>query len=567
MKTLSTLIMTLAVSVIVFGCAPNARESQLQKFVTAHVEKIKPMQKEANLAYWDAAVTGKSEDYDKYSKLVLEIRQVYSDPQEFAFLEEMKESGEVKKAKLARQLDALYNGYLENQIEPKLLKRIVDLGTEIEKNFSTFRGTIEGDPATGGKPKKVTDNEIKEILKTETDSAGRKQAWLASKQVGAEVADDLVQLVKLRNQAAQKVGFDNYHTLSLTTAEQDVKELDKIFDELYTLTKEPFAELKADLDRILAAKYGVAVTELMPWHYHDPFFQETPMVYELDLDAYYEDRDVKELGARFYSGVGLPVGSVLVNSDLYEREGKNPHAFSTDIDREGDVRILCNLKNNEAWMETLLHELGHAVYDKYQDPKVPYLLREPAHIFTTEAIAMFFGRLSRNPDWMQQMLELSDRQRAQIEKVSGKYAQLKQIIFARWDMVMYDFEKQLYANPDQDLNSLWWDTVEKYQLVKRPPGRDKPDWAAKIHFTIAPCYYHNYMLGELLASQLHHHIVHNILRRESDENVSYVGQSKAGDFLSEKVFEAGSIYHWNDMIERATDEPLTPKYFVAQFVK
>jgi len=551
--------MTLAVSVIVLGCAPNATERQLENFITAHVEKIKPMEKEANLAYWDAAVTGKSEDYDKFSKLMLEIRQVYSDPEEFAFLEDMKESGEVKKAKLARQLVVLYNGYLENQIEPELLKRIVDLGTEIEKNFSTFRGTIEG--------KKVTDNEIKEILKTQTDSARRKQAWLASKQVGAEVADDLIRLVKLRNRAAQKLGFENYHTLSLTTAEQDVKELDKIFNELYELTNEPFAKLKADLDRILAAKYSVAVTELMPWHYHDPFFQETPMVYELDLDAYYEDKDVKELAVRFYAGIGLAVESVLANSDLYEREGKNPHAFCTDIDREGDVRILCNLKNNEAWMETILHELGHAVYDKYHDRNVPYLLREPAHIFTTEAIAMFFGRLSRNPAWMQQMLELSDQQRAEIEKVSGKYAQLKQIIFARWDMVMYDFEKQLYQDPDQDLNSLWWDTVEKYQLVKRPPGRDAPDWAAKIHFTIAPCYYHNYMLGELLASQLHHHIVDNILRLESDESVSYVGQRKVGDFLSKKVFEAGAVYHWNEMIKRATGEPLTPKYFVAQFVK
>ena len=64
-------------------------------------------------------------------------------------------------------------------------------------------------------------------------------------------------------------------------------------------------------------------------------------------------------------GVGSPVGepegseSVLASSDLYEREGKNPQAFCTDIDKEGDVRILCNLKNNEGWMETILHELGH----------------------------------------------------------------------------------------------------------------------------------------------------------------------------------------------------------------
>ena len=568
MKTLITAVLALIVTIIAFGCASTsasrsielgAKEKQLEKFIAAHVQKVEPMIKQANLASWDAAISGKAEDYDKVSKLTLEIRQVYSNPQEFATLKEMKQSQQVKDAKLSRQLEVLYNAYLENQIEPELLKSIVDLGTEIEKKFSTFRGTIEG--------KKVTDNEIKEILKTQTDSRKREQAWLASKQVGPVVAPDLVQLVKLRNQAARKVGFDNYHTLSLTTAEQNVKDLDKIFNQLYELTNKPFAQLKAELDRILAAKYGVPAAELMPWHYHDPFFQESPLVYQLDLDAYYKDKDVKQLASRFYAGVGLRVDSILQRSDLYEREGKNPHAFCTDIDRKGDVRILCNLKNNEAWMETVLHELGHGVYDKYQDQQVPFLLRGPAHIFTTEAIAMFFGRLSRNPAWMQQMLDLSDQQRTEIEKVSDKYAQLKQIIFARWAMVMYDFEKQLYANPDQDLNSLWWQIVEKYQLVKKPPARSEPDWAAKIHFTIAPCYYHNYLLGELLASQLHHHIVHNVLNLKSDRQLGYVDQKKVGRFLTEKVFKPGAVYHWSEMIEQATGEPLTPKYFVEQFVK
>ena len=41
---------------------------------------------------------------------------------------------------------------------------------------------------------------------------------------------------------------------------------------------------------------------LMPWHYHDPFFQETPMVYDLDLDVYYKDKDVKKLAETFYDG-------------------------------------------------------------------------------------------------------------------------------------------------------------------------------------------------------------------------------------------------------------------------
>ncbi|MCP4453983.1 MAG: peptidase M3 [Planctomycetes bacterium] len=556
MKQLCGVVVALAGCVLA-GCA-NQKELALDRFIDEHVEQVRPFNTRAALVYWDAAVTGEAEKYDLYSELNLKIRKIYSDPNAFARLKSLRESGHVKDPVLSRQLDQLYNAFLSNQIAPDLLAKIVKQSTNIEKNFSTFRATVDGS--------KITDNQIKAILKTDTDSGKRQKAWLASKQVGEIVAEDLITLVKLRNEAAQKLGFENFHVMSLATSEQSVDEIDQIFGELYELTKAPFANLKAELDGKLSEQLGVPVDQLRPWHYHDPFFQETPMVYELNLDVYYEGKDIAALSKTFYDGIGLDVQPILDHSDLYEKEGKNPHAFCTDIDRAGDVRILCNIKDNETWMETQLHELGHAVYDSYQSDSVPYLLREPAHIFTTEAVAMFFGRLSRNPAWMQQMLHLTGDQKAEIETVAGKYAQLKQLIFARWAMVMYNFEKALYADPDQDLNTVWWDTVEKYQLVKRPEGRDKPDWAAKIHFAIAPCYYHNYMLGELLASQLHHKIVFDVLGLESDKDVSYVSRPEVGTFFKDTVFGPGAVYPWNEMIKRATGEPLTARYFVEQFV-
>jgi peptidyl-dipeptidase A len=75
------------------------------------------------------------------------------------------------------------------------------------------------------------------------------------------------------------------------------------------------------------------------------------------------------------------------------------------------------------------------------------------------------------------------------------------------------------------------------------------------------------MMGELLASQLHNHIVQKALMLKSDEDVSYVGHKEVGNFIREKVLGPGAAYHWNEMIRRATGEPLTPKYFVEQFVK
>ena len=539
----------------VLCCGPTLQERQMKAFIDAHLEKVKPQDKERKLLNWRAATTGESEAFEKAGELELKWRQLYS---EKAGFQKTEKYATIQDPVLARQGQLLYYTYLENQIESDLLKKIVDKSTRIEQKFTTFRGILDG--------RKVSDNEIQDILVNETESGKREKAWLASKQVGREVAQDVIELVRLRNQAAEQMGYENYHVLALTTGEQNIEELDRIFNRLARLTDEPFRRIKNRLDAVLAERYGIDAAELKPWHYHDPFFQEVPQVFQLDLNGYYAPKDVKDLATVFYEGIGLPVESILENSDLYAREGKNQHAFCTDIDREGDIRILCNLKNDQRWMDALLHELGHAVYDKYQDPNTPYLLRTPAHAFTTEAVAMLFGRLSQNAAWMRDMLGLSDGERAEIEKVSSSYLQFKQLIFARWAMVMYEFEKSLYATPDGNLDDLWWNLVEKYQYVQKPADRHEPDWAAKIHIAMYPCYYHNYLLGELLASQIHHYLVFDLLGLNSDKDVSYVGEKRIGDFLKTKIFEAGAVYTWGKMIERAMGESLTPDYFVQQFV-
>ena len=75
------------------------------------------------------------------------------------------------------------------------------------------------------------------------------------------------------------------------------------------------------------------------------------------------------------------------------------------------------------------------------------------------------------------------------------------------------------------------------------------------------------MLGELLASQIHYHIVRKVLKLESDDGLSYIDQKAVGTYLRQKIFEPGARYKPNEMITRATGEPLTPRYFVDQFIK
>jgi peptidyl-dipeptidase A len=215
----------------------------------------------------------------------------------------------------------------------------------------------------------------------------------------------------------------------------------------------------------------------------------------------------------------------------------------------------------------MLHEFGHAVYFRGIDNNLPFILHDCAHTFTTEAIAEMFGRFSTSAQWIKDNLGISEEEKMKIAENSFKTLRMQQLVFSRWAQLMYRFEKSMYENPDQDLNKLWWDMAEKYQLLKRPEGRNEPDWATKIHIALYPCYYHNYLLGELLASQLYYYMTTNIIKSNDFRFQSFSGNKEIGKYLTEKVFSPGLKYYWNDMIEKATGEKLTPKYYAKQFVK
>ncbi len=557
---MNKLILLSILSVVLFSCTNRQKqmEKELVQFIDSLEQKVEPLQTGAALAYFNATTTGKQEEYDRYSEMNIQLTRIYSDSALFSQLKKFKESGLIKDSLLSRQLYVLYNSFLANQTDTELLERLILAQTNLEKRYSTFRANVRG--------KSLTDNEIEQILKTSVNSNALKESWLASKQVGDAVSADVIGLVKMRNEIAVKLGFKNYHEMSLKLSDQDPAEIEKLFDELDSLTRQTFAKLKSGIDDFLSTRFKIKKEDLMPWHYQNRFFQEAPSIYSVDLDSYYKDKDVVELSRKYYAGIGLDVDEILAKSDLYEREGKYQHAYCTHIDLKGDVRVVCNVINNNQWMNTMLHELGHGVYDKNLDMTLPYFLRTPAHTFTTEAIAMIFGRLSSNPYWIMENVGISSDEADKIKDDVFNSQRLEQLVFSRWCQVMFRFEKSMYENPDQDLNKLWWDLVEKYQMLRKPEGRNNADWASKIHVALYPCYYHNYQLGELLASQLQAYINTKVLQRNASDIVSLSNNPEIGTYLLNSVFRPGARYQWNDMIRRATGEELTAKFYAKQFV-
>ncbi len=531
-------------------------EERAQKLVSEIEAELRPLTVAASLAAWDSSTADTPATQERAVATEANLRKYLGSRARYEQIEELLSSEELRDPLLRRQLQRLALEHRPNLLPDSTIDDLVRRGKEIQSEFFSFRASMDG--------REVTNNEIVHILRTEADESRRRAAWEASKQIAPRVAGRLLELVQKRNEAASSLGYRDFYAMRLELQEIDEAELFGIFTNLKQQTDEPFRQAKTEIDARIARRYGRQPAELRPWHYADPFFQEAPLSDELGLDGHFNGRDLTQIADSFYRGIGLPIRDVLDRSDLHERAGKDQHAYCIDIDREGDVRILCNLQEDDRWMGILLHELGHAAYNKFTPSSLPWILREPAHIATTEAIAMFMDRLTYNVDWLSSAADVTPEDREALRRRTFAALRFEMLLTARWVLVMTFFERELYANPTGDLDSFWWELVEELQLLTRPDRRRGPDWAAKIHFAVAPVYYHNYLLGELIASQLGAAVGMDALNGTDPRG--YVERDELGEFLRHRVFDYGASLPWQTLLDRATGSRLSPEPFLEEFV-
>jgi peptidyl-dipeptidase A len=511
------------------------------------VADLAPLEAEVNEAWWRTNVASSPEADAERIALEQRLSDYYADAAPYAELTALAAEG-IDDEDLARSVETLRLAFASEQTPAALRTELVTLNAECDSVYATFRGEAGG--------RRWSDNDIEKVLGDSDDSDERRLAWEASKQVGAEVASRIHRLVEVRNEAATRLGYPHYYAMSLALGELSEARLFALLDELDALTAEPFAAMKADLDAKLRARFGV--DQVMPWHYADPFFQDAPREAAVDLDPLVAGRDLTDLTMRTYDGLGMQLRPVVERSDLFTRDGKNQHAFCLCVNRGDDVRVLCNVIDSERWASTMLHEFGHAAYDVYLGADLPWALRRPAHSLTTEAVAQLFGRLSKDAGWLRDVVGVPEAELVGVDEQVAAALRAHMLVFARWVLVMCHFERGLYANPAADHDARWWDLVERFQLVTRPPGRKAPDWAAKLHLALAPVYYQNYVLGELFASQLQATVESRGGRLYDDE--------QTGEWLRRSVFEPGARLRWDRLVERATGEPISAKAFARQFV-
>ena len=511
-----------------------------EQFLSHFIPKVKQKSKQVNQASWILETTGSHDAALLKAALETELRLLFHDRATFDQLLAWDQDASIQDPLLKRQLHILIRTFKPNLIPSKLLEDITQQEAMLAYLYSNFRPILNG--------KAYTENGLRNILKQELDVEIRKQAWNASKEIGKALSSHILKLVQLRNEAAKSLGYDNYFSMQLELQEVDEQGLFDTLDQLAIASDSAYLKVVDDIQTWASKKFHVSKDEVGPWAWSEPFCQEDP-VDSQSLDALVKDVDILKAAQTFYSFLGFDVEEILKRSDNFERPGKNQHAFCTHIDREGDIRTLNNVQHSIKWMETVLHELGHAVYEKGYPSDLPWLLKEPPHMITTEAMALLAGRQAYRKSFLNVLC--SSDQEPLIQQAEKSLIR-RQLIFSRWVLVMTYFERELYRNPNQNLNELWWKLVEKFQKITCQGSPFGCDWAAKYHIGLAPAYYFSYLLGELFASMI-------------ETQLPLFASKETGAFLNEKMFKLGNRLSWDKLIQHTMGEELNAKAWLQQF--
>ena len=323
--------------------------------------------------------------------------------------------------------------------------------------------------------RRVDDNEIRQILRDSDDVAERRAAWEASKTVGAAVAEDVRELARLRNAAAHSLGYRDWFALSVATSEMDEDKLMATLDERRPRHRRAVRALEGGARR--AARGPLRLRRRpssRPWHYADAFFQEVPAEGGVDLDAFLEDADLVEItpphvrrhrardAHRDRPQRPVPARRQVPARVLHRRRPRRRHPRARE--RRADA--------SSGWTRCCTSSATRPSTPA-STPSLPWLLRD-THLVVTEGIAILMGRLASDAEWLERVVGVDPVAVAAIADALRAARAAEMLVFTRWVLVMTNFERSLYADPESDLDARWWELVERYQLVTRPDGPQQP---------------------------------------------------------------------------------------------
>lgn len=441
-----------------------------------------------------------------------------------------------------------------------LKEKINKLETRIESIRSKRKeGYI--DPVSG-KFIKASINKIRTMIATHDSEQVRRACFDAVQSLATTVLTEYVELVRLRNQYAQVLGYEDFYAYKLAIEEgMKKKDLFPLLDSVYEKTKYGFDSVRA-----LEKKEKPGLRK--PWNFS--FMFSGSFAKEEDPFFPFEEA-LTRWGASFNAmGINMKKGAIVL--DLLDREGKYNNGFChwpenvyyiNNIRKPGRAQFTCNVVlgvpgQAHQGMVTLFHEGGHAAHLLNEDMADVCIDTEypPMSTAWAETQSQFLDEVFDSIEWKSRYAKTSNGESYPFEIFERKLRALDAIrpLDAMGYLRVPLFEKMIYEEKNL--------TTEKVLLFARKITKKCFDFSLDsitilevphLYSWETACSYQNYFLAILALTQW---------RECFYKKYGYIVDNPHVGKEMEKVWKLGASKTFPEFVKLATGTKLSSSAYI-----
>ena len=353
------------------------------------------------------------------------------------------------------------------------------------------------------------------------------EAAIADNATDSDSEDEILQLMKLRNEKAKKSGYKNYAEMILDLTYVGVDNFYSFYEEMKKRTEVPYKKLIEELGR-------------------EPSVNDARRfigMFYMNSGATGIEHD-KQMGLlkETLSNIGFDFDKLPIR--FVEKEipyGGN----SIAVDISGDMRIIMN---EGMPLGVWMHEVGHGLQGVNTKIDSPIL---KGYEWNLGAFCPAFGEgmaevgagFTRNREWQKKYTGLSE------EEINERFEKVKKYFpaYLRYWFTTVMFEVELYKDLSQD-PKLLRDKIYKELLYV--DASDEPfSLGGDIMYVSYPVYYQNYVFAAIVALQVHKTL-------EEKFGKDYMFNKEVGPWLVENLYADGEYKFWKDKLKAATGKQL-----------
>ena len=472
-----------------------------------------------NLERWHRACGQDNDSLDFFSQL---HRDVVAKPNIYEALRGCR--AQLSNDVDLRRFDIVYPVVVHGQIsDNRLIRGLRDSLTEFyDQPWCQWKGNS------------VSPEFLQTTVLTTRKKSSRELAYRTMSNPGEDIAQQLARLFRLRNQATRRMGYNDYLSLTIDLAGIETASYLQFLDAVDSITQKPYNDLAHELK----ASMGTEQLEVYDW---ESRFGRTIA----EVDALFPVDSQEIYLKRFASGLGFDIDRLPIYWHKTENNVAGDRSVALVVAPGHDVRVITRLTDGIQSYTSLVRALALVLRGVLVAQESDLLGRtvDPAW---SEWISALFERLAVETEWLQSITNASNDLHIRLTRAK----QAIRLLRIRLLLVEARLEYDAYRNPSQNLNDRYWDLFEKY--VGLPRHDDLTPWAGNKSFVEQPLAAYYQLLGECAVAQNM-----NYLKSHYDWIVDNEG---IGSFLTHSYFRFGARYDWRELIERATDQKLSPDY-------